>query len=219
MTITYRSGLIVEFISSKILYIMKNFVSGISFLFIGFILSCAPSQQKQQTTSEPELEQEYLEQGAQITSIVFQNLSGKLKEALTASGVGGAVEYCNLAASPLVDSLSRAHTVRIKRTSDRLRNPANAPSLQEREIIEHYSNLAGTEILPAPQLVIEDQKIHYYAPIFLLENCLKCHGVRNTDITTVDYEVISRLYPDDRAYDFKVGDLRGIWSLEFEKDK
>lgn len=156
----------------------------------------------------------YLARGGEITGAVFKSMSGKLKSAMEASGVSGAVEYCNLAASPLVDSLATAYQVTIRRTSHRLRNPANAPSAMEQSIIDQYLQL-GPQQLPAPQIEVESDKVHYYAPIFLMDNCLKCHGDVTRDIATTDYEVIKRLYPDDLATGFKSGELRGIWSLTF----
>lgn len=195
---------------------MNKLIYVIFFLPV-FLLSCKPGQPQKKTAVSAEMEQQYLEKGMAITGMVFQNLSGRLKAALTSSGVSGAVEYCNLAASPLVDSLSEANMVRIKRTSHRLRNPQNAPTVQEKMIIDDYLTMIGAEDLPSPKVIFEDQKVHYYAPIFLMDNCLKCHGTRNTDIVESDYEIISRLYPEDRAYDFKVGELRGIWSLEFDR--
>lgn len=196
---------------------MDKLIYFIFFLPGIFLLSCKPGQPQKKTAVSPELEQQYLEKGMAITGMVFQNLSGKLKAALTSGGVSGAVEYCNLAASPLVDSLSEANMVRIKRTSHRLRNPQNAPTIQEKMIIDDYLTMIGAEELPSPQVIFEDRKVHYYAPIFLMDNCLKCHGTRNQDIAESDYEIISRLYPEDKAYDFKAGELRGIWSLEFDR--
>lgn len=45
----------------------------------------------------------------------------------------------------------------------------------------------------------------YMRPIFVEEACLACHGPKNKRP-----RFIIEKYPDDKAYDFKVGDLRGM---------
>ncbi|MBK8503862.1 MAG: DUF3365 domain-containing protein [Saprospiraceae bacterium] len=134
-----------------------------------------------------------------------------------AEGVSGAVEFCNLAASPLVDSLKNVYAVDIKRTSHRLRNPGNRADAQERAVIDDYLKLLENQNMPASKVVVSNDIVRYYAPIMMMENCIKCHGIQGKDIVTSDYEVIKRLYPSDEAIDFKVGELRGIWSLTFDR--
>lgn len=198
-----------------------TFTSG----FVIFLFSSCTNPTREQATSHsdgsdaPITEESYLEKGGEITGTVFKNMSGKLKDAMQAGGVTGAVEYCNLAASPLVDSLSKAHSVSIKRTSNRLRNPENAPSPAEMAVINEYLTPDPGGDLPSPKVVIDQDQVYYYAPIFLMDNCLKCHGGVSQDIAEADYTVIKRLYPEDQAVGFKTGELRGIWSLTFPRDK
>ena len=193
--------------------------------FVIFIFSSCTNPTREQATSQsdgsgtPVIEESYLRKGGEITGTVFKNMSGKLKNAMEVGGVSGAIEYCNLAASPLVDSLSSAHSVSIKRTSSKLRNPENAPSTLEMAVIKEYLNPDPGGELPSPKVVIDQHQIHYYAPIFLMDNCLKCHGGVSQDIADADYTVIKRLYPEDQAVGFKTGELRGIWSLTFPRDK
>lgn len=170
-----------------------------------------------ETLDTSEIEEMYRQKGGEITGIVFKNMSERLMAAMQTEGVSGAVEYCNLAASPLVDSLTRVHQVAIKRTSHRLRNPANAPSIAEKAVLDEYLNLIAPGI-PEPRVVVSDAEINYYAPIFLMDKCLKCHGNLTSDIAQSDYAVIKELYPDDQAIDFQPGELRGIWSLTFPRE-
>jgi hypothetical protein len=181
-------------------------------------MACAPKQ-GQQKLDEPAsgIDEVYKARGAEVTTAVFQHLSGKLKSALMTDGVSGAVEFCNLAASPLVDSLKNVYHVNIKRTSHRLRNPGNQADAQERAVIDDYRKLLENQDIPTSKVVVESEVVHYYAPIMMMDNCLKCHGSKGQDIVAADYEVIKRLYPADEAIDFKVGDLRGIWSLTFDR--
>ena len=47
--------------------------------------------------------------------------------------------------------------------------------------------------------------------------CLNCHGEPGKEINESTLEKINSLYPEDKAIDFKVGDLRGMWSIEMPK--
>ena len=202
---------------------MVQRITYIFFLILTLVLlSCGNREKTKEVTNIPTREmdeQVYLEKGGEITGIVFKSMSGKLKQALEQSGVKGAVAYCNLAASPLVDSLSRAHAVRIKRTSTNLRNPENAPDEMESKILNQYLAMTSSADLPEPRVVFSGTDAHYYAPIFLMDACLKCHGTIHQDIIESDYAVIKNLYPTDQATGYQVGELRGIWSLTFDRNQ
>lgn len=51
----------------------------------------------------------------------------------------------------------------------------------------------------------------YMRPIFVEQACLACHGPKDKRP-----KFIVEKYPNDRAYDFKVGDLRGMIEVMFE---
>ena len=60
--------------------------------------------------------------------------------------------------------------------------------------------------------------ITYYAPIMLnLPLCITCHGDSEKDIKPDVQAEISRLYPTDEATGFELGQLRGLWSVEFKQ--
>ena len=52
---------------------------------------------------------------------------------------------------------------------------------------------------------------------FLVSNalCLRCHGEPGPDISAEDLALIQRLYPQDKATGFKLGQLRGAWRIDF----
>ena len=197
---------------------MKVFTPTLIGLVLVGLVSCNSNTTKVPTGQEPVVssEDQYLERGLAITSLTFETMSGHLKGALQAGGVSNAVKYCSLAADPLVDSLSKANEVRIRRTSHKLRNANNKPSQQEMMVIEDY--LSDPDLRMA-QVATTGNTVHFYSPILIMDNCLKCHGVIDTDVLASDYAIIKELYPDDQAIGFKLGDLRGIWSLEFSNTK
>jgi hypothetical protein len=47
---------------------------------------------------------------------------------------------------------------------------------------------------------------------------LKCHGKPGSQITQKTYDKILEFYPNDKAIGYDVNEVRGIWSIEFEKD-
>lgn len=152
----------------------------------------------------------WLTEGKIITSATFKALSGELQQAMKAGGVAEAVQYCNVKALPITDSLAQKYNATIKRTSDRIRNPNNRADSTELAIIKTYKTAlaAGHEI--APQILRQGTEHHYYAPIITQGLCLNCHGSK-TDMPA--YDIIAELYPDDLATDYEMGELRGIWSV------
>ena len=47
--------------------------------------------------------------------------------------------------------------------------------------------------------------------------CLKCHGKIGETLNEDDYTIIKKIYPDDKAIGYDNENLRGIWSIQFEK--
>lgn len=160
----------------------------------------------------------YLERGRTIAGATFATLSGRLQEAMKAGGVRSAVEVCNLAAMPLVDSLSEVYQAQIRRTTLQPRNPENAPTAEEREILESYQSgyAAGARIGPLTKEISPDQ-VAFYAPIHTVELCLKCHGKVGETMQEGDYTVIKALYPKDQAIGYESADFRGMWSITMRK--
>jgi len=169
-------------------------------------------------TLTAEEQEAFLEKGTDITTATFNVLSGQLKSALQEKGVAGAIKYCNLAAYPLVDSLSRLHNASIRRTSLKARNPGDKPTAKEQAVLDayHASEKAGEALLPKV-LPVDASTVAYYAPIQVQEPCLKCHGKLGESLKAEDYATILELYPYDEAIGYAAGDLRGIWSVTFRR--
>lgn len=177
-----------------------------------------PQQQPLAKELSQEAELAYLEKGKAITSAAFAALSSKLSAAMETGGVAGAVEYCNLAAYPLLDSLSKANNATIHRTSSKLRNPKNAAQGWEVEALAALEQAKTLVREPKPRVrLLEDGSVGYIAPIKLLPLCTKCHGAVGTEIAAADYEVIKKLYPQDAATGYQVDELRGMWSIQFKR--
>lgn len=171
------------------------------------------------TATPPLDETAALEKGKRITSATFQTLSARLSAAMQAGGPAHAVEYCSLNALPLVDSISVAEKVHIKRTSDRLRAAHDAPDTDEKralhEMLEQWAQGNAGAVLPGVRLL--GDSVAFYQPIFIAsQTCLKCHGTTGLDLDSNAFAAISQRYPEDAATGYQLGEFRGMWSIRWK---
>ncbi len=103
--------------------------------------------------------------------------------------------------------LSEKEGVKIRHATTKNRNPMNAATLEEIEVLAKFNKDRNLKEISG---AIEEGGKKYYRfekPIFVEETCLACHGQKDKRP-----KFIVDKYPDDKAYDFKVGDLRGMIS-------
>ena len=188
-------------------------------MYIFFLGACSmQTGSSDSTTLSSEEVETYTKKGQEIALATFQVLSTKLKATMKEGGVQKAVNYCNVAAYPLTDSLSRVHQATIKRTALRLRNPKNTPDTLAQRLLNAYSqDLEQQKALKPIVEQLSSGKVAFFAPIIAQGPCLKCHGTLGKELALEDYAVIKTLYPEDQAINFQAGDLRGMWYIEFKK--
>lgn len=191
------------------------------FFIISILLSCRESpkpgagdKQEAMTVEQKEI---YLKKGKEIALSTFATLSAELGKAIQEGGVSKAVEVCNIATMPLVDSLSRVHNAEIRRTSLKVRNPKNAASENEKEVLLRFEAAHKAGNAPQPEVVEVDGMVAFYAPIMTQPLCLSCHGNPGETVNPEDYSYIQNLYPEDQATGYSINDLRGMWAIKFEK--
>lgn len=145
-----------------------------------------------------------------VATELVRTLSGNLTTAMQESGPVGAMEFCNVQALPLTEQVSEEQGLEVKRTSWRLRNPANEPDELERAALRHFEPVraAGAEAEPWVQRD-PDGGWRYYQPLPTGEACLNCHGAPESLAPGVA-DALTRLYPNDEATGFELGSLRGI---------
>lgn len=167
--------------------------------------------------SEKEKE-EYAVKGNEIAQATFKELSTNLMTQMKAGGPAQAIPFCNQQASPITEALSKKYDVVIKRTSNKLRSCNNEPSEREIEIIDSYQQLMleNKELKPIVE-IDKNEKKHFYAPIKVQANCLVCHGKLNETMTVQTDSIIKSIYQFDIATGYSEGDLRGLWSITFNK--
>lgn len=181
------------------------------FVIVLSVFSCNSELSKEE-------KQEYTVKGKEITQATFKELSTNLMAQMKAGGPAQAIPFCNQKAAPITQELSKKYNVLIKRTSNQLRSCENDPTERELEIMDNYELLMveNKELKPIVEIGI-DKKKHFYAPIKIQANCLTCHGKLNETMTVKTDSIIKSIYQFDIATGYNDGDLRGLWSITFNK--
>ena len=143
-----------------------------------------------------------------------KNLMGTIQK----KGVIPALEFCNIKAIPLTDSMATVHNAIINRVTDKPRNPENNASILESEYLEIFKKqvASGNEVKPI--LNTQGNEVQFYYPIITNTLCLQCHGKPNEEIKPLTLKKINDLYPNDEATGYAENEVRGMWSINFTEN-
>ena len=136
----------------------------------------------------------------------------QLKQALIAGmqeGPVNAITVCSDEA-PMIAAALATDDVRIGRTSHRLRNPANKGPDWADEILTAY--LEQDEGRSPIVVDLPGDRQGYVEPIMTQALCLACHG---DNLASDIAAKLAEAYPDDQATGFELGELRGIFWVEY----
>ena len=146
----------------------------------------------------------------------MQTLKQELLAGMQDGGPVNAISVCNLSAPGIANTYSARHGWDVGRTSLRVRNPANTPDPWERSVLESFEERKRAGEDPAKmeyhEVVRQDgvSKLRYMKAIPTGKLCLACHG-EHVDSTAKSR--LEKLYPDDQALGYRVGDIRGAFSI------
>lgn len=188
-----------------------NKISVITVLILSLWTLASCSNKKEQVSEASSVPRDPLLYGKDIAVASGGILVGHLLKAIDKDGTVGAIDFCNISAFALTDSLSRIHQVGIRRVSDRYRNPLNAANDTEIGIINEIKSQIADGNQPKSKAIAEGAHTTAYYPILVNGMCLQCHGHKDRDIDQLTSTAIRDRYPDDRAHGYVVGDLRGLW--------
>lgn len=163
------------------------------------------------------LKKNYLEAGQNLALSTKSALGKNLIAALGEKGTAGAVEFCNTRAIRITDSMSAVLNAKIKRVSDKPRNPSNLANEDELAYINKWKAAKGRGEKHPPVMVEKNGKMVGYYPIVANQMCLKCHGKPKVEINAETLNALAKLYPEDKATGYSDMDLRGIFVVEMEK--
>jgi hypothetical protein len=143
-----------------------------------------------------------------------QALQGRLAAAISQGGPPAAVDACAADAPRIEAEAAATAGVKLGRTSDRLRNPKNAPPAWARTFVQ----LSAGEKASAVTGVAVDLGgfLGVLLPIAVKPTCLGCHGAPASMSPKV-IEALARRYPGDRAVGYADGDFRGYLWVEVRK--
>lgn len=155
--------------------------------------------------------------GESATAQIAQRLITELTAALSAGGPEKAVEVCHTKALALTNQPlpDQRNVTAVKRTSLRLRNPANAPDAAERAALEHVAALLAAG-KPAPAFVVQKVEAdgtaaewRVYRSLTVQNACLACHGPSEAQSPALR-TLLRERYPQDAATGYAVGEWRGF---------
>ena len=194
-------------------YIMRATTFLMVFLMIN---SCGISKEKADQKDES-IKQEYLLKGAEIVNLTQSELLTNVSHAMKLGGPEYAIDFCNLRAMRIKDSLSLLHNCQIRRIAIKYRNPLDKPRTKTEEDQLYAYRDAGEKGEPSkPKVFLFDDRIEYYHPIYINNGaCLMCHGDPDTQIVEQAMDRIRAHYPDDLATGFAMNDFRGAWKITF----
>jgi hypothetical protein len=146
-------------------------------------------------------------------AVLGKNLMGKIQK----EGTLAALNFCNVKAYSLTDSMSVVHNAIIKRVSDKPRNYKNQANAKENEYISLFKSDIKLNKESEPIVIETKEKVSFYYPIKTNSMCLQCHGKPTSDIEIKTLKRIKKLYPKDLAIGYSENQIRGIWSITFNQ--
>lgn len=137
----------------------------------------------------------------------------ELGQAIAASGAAGAVTTCGAVAARVRDEV-QSPTLRVGRTSSRLRNPGNAAPAWVAPILEELERQDPKARGPR-EVTLKDGTFGYVEPLITGPLCLQCHGpALAPDVKAA----VAARYTNDKAVGFVEGALRGVVWVEVKPD-
>lgn len=104
-------------------------------------------------------------------------------------------------------TLAREHGWVVQQLADRNRNPAHTLDDEARAVYERFRKEDDLKRVWHEDTMLNGTSgQRFFQRITVEETCLACHGAQ---ADRPDF--VKDVYPDDRAYGFEVGDLRGLY--------
>lgn len=149
-----------------------------------------------------------------IIATMHDALLWELNSGLEQGGAQLAIKSCHIDSTRVAQRVGRQEGIAAGRTSDRLRNPLNAPRPWAAPLVAEY---AGQPAKAIDGFVADlGDKLGVMRPIAHRPSCASCHGQREKFSTAINAELRDR-YPADRAIGFEEGEIRGWYWVEIPK--
>lgn len=197
----------------------KKTLGALSVILLIWLIACSSekSSKSQNVAEENSRKGSPEEIGQQISSAAQQRLGKQLIQAIEKGGHVQAVSYCRIKATSITDSIGQKFNAKVSRVSDQRRNPRNAANDQEMAYISYYKQALKNNTDWEPIVITSNDSYTFYTPILTQPLCLNCHGDPQSDI---EEETLARLqseYPQDQALGYGLGEIRGMWKIEWPR--
>jgi hypothetical protein len=151
-----------------------------------------------------------------IAAAMLKELGQTLQTAIANGGPENAIGVCKTQAPEIAQNLSTKHRVQVARVGTRARNPVMgvANEWQSQALKQFESRLArgdkpyDIEFVQLTKSGAYDLELRYAKPIVLQPMCTACHGSPDQISPEVKAK-LEQLYPNDKAVNYKPGELRG----------
>ncbi len=140
-------------------------------------------------------------------------LKPTLKAAMQSGGPVHAIDVCAQQAPAIARRLSESSGWQIKRVSLKARNTSTAvPDAFERQVLEDFDarqqqGVAVSDLVHAARV---DDRFRFMKAQGVEPLCLNCHG---QSLSSSVQSALNTHYPNDRATGYKLGEVRGAFSL------
>ena len=151
-----------------------------------------------------------------IGAAMLKELSQNLQAAMAEGGPLKAIGVCKTKAPEIALNLSMKNQVQVSRIGTRARNPdMGVPNdWQTQALAQFETRLArgdkayDIEFVQVSKTGAYDLELRYAKPIVLQPMCTACHGTPE-QISPEVKDQLNKLYPNDKAVNYKPGELRG----------
>lgn len=156
-----------------------------------------------------------LSEARKVASALPPKLMSTLMEEIGKSGPEGAIPVCKDMAPKMAAEIAQETGWKLKRVSLRVRNDARAiPDAWEKAALEDFDRRAAAG--EPPEGLEKGETIgteyRYIKALPVKPICLGCHGTED-QISPAVKSVLSRIYPNDLATGYSLGQIRGAISV------
>lgn len=155
--------------------------------------------------------------GEDAIQLIGNKLIREANQVLAAKGAEDAIDLLHLKAFPIpAAAAGKPQITAVKRTSLRVRDPANAPdnadlaaliSIQKELMDGNSPPRVLIQRVEASATTPEEWRV--YRPISVMASCVVCHGPTDSLLPSVKAK-LERLYPEDKATDYAAHQWRGV---------
>jgi hypothetical protein len=151
-----------------------------------------------------------------IAAAMLKELGQTLQASIADGGPENAIGVCKTQAPEIAMKLSMKHQLKVARVGTRARNPdMGVPNDWQTQAMKQFeSRLAkgdkpyDIEFIQLVKSGSYDLELRYAKPIVLQPMCTACHGTPEQISPEVKAK-LDKLYPNDKAVNYKPGELRG----------